>query len=144
MHYLLYVSYAAKEFSEDELRLLLQQSQNNNKDLHITGMLVLLKGRFIQVLEGERKLIFDLYEKIRKDARHHKVALLLEGEIEKRNFENWSMGFESPDIEEFEKLTGFEDLDAFFSIKHKKAYDHPALVFMQLFYDKNRRDFFEV
>lgn len=81
MFHLVYTSYSTAPFSEEELIQLLNQSRVSNKKLDITGMLVYLDNKFIQVLEGERTAVVKLYEKIAGDPRHKKVALLLGKEI---------------------------------------------------------------
>jgi hypothetical protein len=92
----------------DALSTLLQQCRDNNRKLGITGMLLYQKETIMQMLEGEKKDVLDLYDTIKKDQRHTGVHTVLEGDIEKRNFENWSMGFfnmdkagEHPDYSEY-------------------------------------------
>jgi hypothetical protein len=110
MFYLIYVSTAAKSMNNDELLSLLQQSRKNNLELGITGMLLYMKGHFMQMLEGEKSTVQQLYEEIVVDDRHRDVYKIMAGEIEKRNFDNWSMGFcnmekagDYPDLEDYIK-----------------------------------------
>lgn len=141
MFYLLYISYATEPFSEEELRELLVQSRKKNKEHSITGMLVYIEGKFIQVLEGEKKKVEQLYEVIRQDPRHEKVSTLMEGIISKRNFEDWSMGFKVLNQREFTNLSGFTRIKDFFNGQFPKDAPHPALIFLKLFYDKNMQGF---
>ena len=93
MFYLLYMSTAVKPMNYDDFSALLQQCRDSNHEHGITGMLLYQNGTFMQMLEGERQAVLDLYDKILKDDRHTGVHTVLTGDIEKRNFEDWSMGF---------------------------------------------------
>jgi Sensors of blue-light using FAD len=141
MYHLIYTSYATRPFSEDELIALLKESRVANKKLGITGMLIYLHNKFIQVLEGEYDKVVELYEAISKDARHKKVTLILEGNTKERIFKDWSMGFKKISHHEFEKLTAFRELDKFFSEKPITNQSPAVLMFLQLFYKKNFNDY---
>jgi hypothetical protein len=93
MFYMLYMSTAVKPMRYDDFSALLQQCRDSNDKHGITGMLLYQNGTFMQMLEGERQVVLDLYDKILKDGRHTGVHTVLTGNIEKRNFEDWSMGF---------------------------------------------------
>ena len=137
MFYLIYVSYATEPFSEEELSLLLNQSRVNNLQNEITGMLLYVDGKFIQVLEGNRVRVEALYEKISLDPRHKKVTPILEGIISHRNFDDWSMGFKVLNRKEFKEMSGFTDVNAFFGEGFPQNEAHPVMVFLKLFYNKN-------
>lgn len=79
--------------SHEELKNLLIQSREKNKTLDITGMLLYREGTFMQIIEGEKKNVVELYDTILRDERHHGILEVLTGEITERNFEDWSMGF---------------------------------------------------
>lgn len=93
MYYLIYLSSAVKPMNYDELSALLQQCRDSNRELGVTGMLLYQNGTFMQMLEGEKQVVLDLYEDIKKDERHTGFHAVLEGDIQERNFEDWSMGF---------------------------------------------------
>ena len=61
----------------------------------------------MQVLEGSKKAIFDLYEDIKKDDRHKSLKLIYDGEIPERYFTNWTMGFSKFESIDKSKLEGF-------------------------------------
>jgi hypothetical protein len=65
----------------------------NNTSVTITGMLIYYKGCFLQVLEGDKKTVHSVFEKIKEDTRHQNVHLLLEKEVEERFFSHWNMGY---------------------------------------------------
>ena len=92
MHKLLYVSSTRQDFPNDELQSILRQSRDNNHRRDVTGLLLYIDGGFLQVLEGDRTALHDLYALIAKDTRHRDAKVLLDEEAP-RNFGRWSMGF---------------------------------------------------
>ena len=93
MFYMLYISTAVKPMNYDDFSALLQQCRDSNNKRGITGMLLYQNGTFMQMIEGEKQVVLDLYDKILKDDRHTGVHTVLTGDIKARNFEDWSMGF---------------------------------------------------
>lgn len=140
MYYLVYSSIASNGLSEDDLRDILQTSQLQNADLNLTGMLLYCNGKFLQVLEGNKEDVHNLFYKISRDLRHRDLNVLLEGTIAERNFKNWSMGFKSLDVASAREISGFEDIDQFFALNKASNSSHPALIFLSLFYQKNHSD----
>jgi hypothetical protein len=65
-----YNSRASPQMSETDLLELLDNSDNSNNDLGIKGILLFNEGNFLQVLEGEERVVNNLYEKIARDDRH--------------------------------------------------------------------------
>jgi hypothetical protein len=106
-HELLYTSLAVREMNTDDLTGLLAQSREKNARLKITGLLIYSKREFMQLLEGNKEDIFELYNTIVKDERHQQVKLLWDGEIEDRSFKDWSMAFLNIDGIEQDKLDGY-------------------------------------
>ncbi len=105
---LVYASAATVSMSDAELANLLDAARENNTRLGVTGVLLFKDATFFQVLEGERSVVESLFEKISQDQRHTSVLMLVEEEIEQRNFGQWSMGFVS-DASTVETLPGFVD-----------------------------------
>lgn len=93
MYYITYVSSAASLMHREALNSLLEQSKKNNDRLGITGVLLYKEGNFIQLIEGEERTVRDLFEVIKKDARHKTVVKLLDASVGSRIFPEWSMGF---------------------------------------------------
>lgn len=144
MFHLVYTSHAAVPFPESNLIDLLKQSRKHNRLLDITGMLLYLDGKFIQVLEGSRTSVLEVYEKIKKDPRHLRVVTLIEGNSKERVLNNWSMGFKKTSYDEFTQITGFKDIDVFFEKQRSDDKAHLLLVFLQLFYKQNITDYSEL
>ena len=88
----LYASRAASGTSAAVLDDILTQSRRNNPAKGITGLLCVSDHVFIQLLEGGRDEVCDLYNAIVRDARHEHVRLLAFDEITQRQFGNWTMG----------------------------------------------------
>ena len=61
-----YTSAAIQPMPKSKLYKILVDSRVNNKLADVTGLLVYVDGRFLQVLEGEQEVISALLEKISK------------------------------------------------------------------------------
>jgi len=144
MYHLVYTSHAVNPLSQRELILLLEECRTFNKAKNITGMLLYMEGKFIQVLEGNKVEVNKLYDNIRKDPRHEKVTLVVAGNSPDRVFKDWSMGFKKLSYGAFEKITGFQDIDVFFNDEERIDQGHLLLVFLKLFYEKNIVDYSEL
>ncbi len=97
---LIYISKKDIYLDTKDLKEILLKAQQHNVSHDITGMLLFNSRFFLQVLEGPRKSINNLYHKIAQDKRHSDVQLLQMGNITKRQWRQWSMEFISiTDIE---------------------------------------------
>jgi Sensors of blue-light using FAD len=88
----LYASRAVAPLTSAVMDSILEQSRRNNPRLGITGMLCMSDDVFIQVLEGGRDEVCELYKTIVGDSRHANVRLLVYEEITERRFGHWTMG----------------------------------------------------
>lgn len=109
MHELFYCSFAVRDMSDVDILDILETARKRNAEDDITGILIYWARtrQFMQILEGSKKAIFDLYEDIQKDDRHKSLKLIYEGEIPERCFKNWTMGFTNFDSIDKSKLEGF-------------------------------------
>jgi hypothetical protein len=89
---LMYASRAVPSIDQDALMAILRQSKQRNPDAGITGVLCFSEGIFLQVLEGGRSAVNQLYNRIAADSRHTQVELMSYREIGERRFAGWSMG----------------------------------------------------
>ncbi len=89
---LLYASRAAAALSESVVESILDQSRRKNPARGITGLLCSSGDLFIQVLEGGRDEVCELFNTIVRDRRHLEVRLLVYEEIFERRFAGWTMG----------------------------------------------------
>ena len=89
---LVYVSVAVPRLDPDQIDRVRVSSEARNAKLGITGLLLHQGSSFYGVLEGDRRRVFRLMERIITDPRHHDVQILRESPVSRRRFENWSFG----------------------------------------------------
>lgn len=109
LHELTYASLATRDMSQAELVDLLDASREANLRRGITGLLLYRQQEFMQLLEGDRSAIFQLYETICADPRNRNNYLMWEGAIEQRSFPDWSMAFLAPNELELQSWPGYSD-----------------------------------
>ena len=90
---LVYASAAAVPFTIAQLESLLTRARRNNSLCNVTGMLLYHEGSFFQVLECPEAAVRRVFERVSADPRHKDVLLVWQGEVETRQFGDWSMGF---------------------------------------------------
>ncbi len=88
---LLYASRAVDTQAET-IEAILHECRTRNPNGGITGVLCYGGGIFLQVIEGGRMAISQLYNQIQRDSRHKDVVLLQYEEISERRFAGWTMG----------------------------------------------------
>lgn len=89
---LLYASRAVSGLSNDELNAILKRSRAYNPEHGVTGVLCYADGVFMQLLEGGRDVVNELYKQIVTDPRHSHVVVVKYEEIAERKFAGWAMG----------------------------------------------------
>lgn len=89
---LLYASRSARPGENDVVESILAQSRRSNPELGITGILCQSGEIFMQVLEGGRAAVNQLYNRIVRDERHRDVVVLCYEEVAERRFAGWTMG----------------------------------------------------
>jgi hypothetical protein len=91
---LLYASRTESEIDEALVNSILEQSRTYNLEHGITGILCAYSpgNVFLQLLEGSRTAVNQLYGNIVRDPRHTDVTVLHYSEIQERRFASWRMG----------------------------------------------------
>ena len=89
---LLYASRAASPLTDAVVGEILEQSRRNNPRRGVTGILCHGTDQFIQVLEGGRDEVCELYNTLARDPRHERLRILVYEEIAERRFGGWTMG----------------------------------------------------
>ena len=89
---LMYASRATESVNQEALATILKKSRQHNPGTGVTGVLCFSEGLFLQVLEGGRMAVNQLYNRIAHDTRHRDVVLLSYEEISERRFAGWAMG----------------------------------------------------
>jgi hypothetical protein len=77
--------------SPRDLTEILEQSEARNAVDAITGALVMTPDYYVQLLEGERRVLEACYQRICRDPRHSDVGLILFELVDERLFPDWSM-----------------------------------------------------
>ena len=93
MYELIYCSVAKQDLKEEDISDILEKARDFNSKNDITGCLLLHNNEFIQILEGDKKILQDLFKRIELDKRHINVMLLAEDEKKERIFDKWSMAY---------------------------------------------------
>ena len=92
---LLYCSVSVEpDLTNADLDRILVSARRRNLAQDITGMMIYHRGEFVQILEGKKESIENVYEKfICPDTRHTAINKVLENTITHRSFGEWYMGF---------------------------------------------------
>ena len=90
---LIYVSTARPGLTERDMLNVLNTSQSNNDERHITGYLVHNGDSFMQLIEGPRAEVEDIFSRILKDERHSGGVRILAERTGTRAFPQWSMNY---------------------------------------------------
>lgn len=101
MYTLTYESMAVRALTNAEIEELLKEARSFNEHNGITGCLISYQGYFIQILEGDQKVVQALYDRIRRDPRHTDVKMFSEDHISERDFPDWDMAFYNIDENSF-------------------------------------------
>jgi hypothetical protein len=110
VYFLVYASTAVKALSETELLTLLESARAFNQSRKITGLLLYASGTFVQVLEGSRSEVLELYGRILRDTRHKDCTVIAQGERLGRRFPDWTMGFKDLQSLEPSQVPGFSPI----------------------------------
>jgi len=72
----------------EELR---ESSRRRNAGLGVTGALLACNGRFLQVIEGEKQAVLQVYGSISSDPRHSNLKILENRPAPARQFSDWHL-----------------------------------------------------
>ena len=93
MFELVYFSSANPDLTSTGIANILNTARNFNSENNISGCLIYSNNEFLQILEGDKEIVQDLFTRIKKDKRHRNVILLTENSKEERMFPKWDMAF---------------------------------------------------
>jgi hypothetical protein len=82
---LTYCSLAKASITAEEILAILESAGRNNKKNKISGCLLYYNHEFLQILEGEEKMVKAVQRKIARDPRHSNVRILAQGEKRKEH-----------------------------------------------------------
>ncbi|WP_029036803.1 BLUF domain-containing protein [Salinimicrobium xinjiangense] len=102
-HAICYLSTASKDLDYLEVRQLLEFCAEKNRSLEIKGILLYSDGNFFQILEGEKEVVLEIFQKIEKDSRHHGIIQIIGRDIPTGSYDGYKV-----DILTDEKISTYE------------------------------------
>jgi hypothetical protein len=147
LYTILYISNADRAFDNEELDELVLESRAWNSLHGITGFLAYVEGvcdgktrcQFIQVVEGTKRDIEDVFTIIKQDPRHQDICVIKEGAIKERKFDSWNMGFERLHLNSNPQLELFFSMNLSLLAADGDLDDNILIQFMKTFYDQNKQ-----
>ena len=133
---LCYVSTAAKGITDQDISDILKKAQGFNASQKIGGLLMFHSGVFLQLLEGEKNAVNDLYRKITVDQRHKSCYVLAKRQSEERMFPYWSMGYykiEKIDLKLVNEILSWKKL-----VNNREVSEEDLLLLLASFKEKGR------
>lgn len=133
-----YFSTAVESTTEHDIIDIVEFSRIKNARLNITGVLLYINGNIVQVLEGPKEALEDLYKSIQADVRHTNVRAVISQPISQRLFSHWYMGYETLSVQQYEEVQNIIPVDP--QIQTIPEADQPIIVRMlKDFFDMNSR-----
>lgn len=110
LHEVLYLSTLAPDAPLKVVASIASQARKANEAAGITGLLVFDGMQFCQHIEGPRKAVLALTERIRQDPRHVDVDILYHGPLAQRRFRHFGLGYTA--VEDVDVLVRLRDVGA--------------------------------
>lgn len=136
MYEVTYYSIAKQTITPGDIAAILTASREFNSRNEITGCLLYYRNQFIQILEGDKKVISGLLSRIEKDNRHDDIVVLAEGDKEERTFKDWTMAYHElsdDDVKDISDSLFINNFLAFSVLASKPTYT------IKLFWSKAQR-----
>lgn len=95
MYRLIYRSTANLDLTPEDIADIVTHARQRNEKDEITGLLLLHKNTFFQVLEGDRAKVLACFQRVSRDRRHSRVIKISERIAKSRAFSTWFMGYEN-------------------------------------------------
>jgi hypothetical protein len=119
---LVYFSEANHDLKSEDVSNILKTARDFNSINNITGCLLYHNNEFLQILEGEKETVLDLFTAIKKDIRHSNVILIAEDDKNKRMFSDWNMAFYEFGKDKSEEKKIVNNIVAFSEIAEKPTH----------------------
>lgn len=84
-----YVSTASGNVKEEDIKKLLDSTARYNNAHDIRGILLYAEGNYFQILEGEKKLVEEIYSDIQKDPRHQNIIQVVGKDLKQGAFDGY-------------------------------------------------------
>ena len=121
MYELVYHSTSVPNLTLKDIEDILEKSRENNSKMEISGCLLYYNSEFLQLLEGEKQQVQDLFSTIQKDRRHKHVILLNEDSKDQRVFPDWRMTFHDFNTSKLEADSFKKELIQFSEIANRPS-----------------------
>jgi hypothetical protein len=98
---LVQIVYRSRELhplGQEEILDILRKSQNKNLRKRISGLLIYREGQFLQLLEGPKTEVEELFQIIAQDPRHHEIVIIDRHDVDSVLMPTWAMGYFSPEL----------------------------------------------
>lgn len=109
IYYIIYASKCQQGLEADQLEHILVHSSIFNKINSVTGILLFSEGHFLQLIEGNKEDVINLWNSIQADTRHYDFYKIVEGSLEERMFSDWSMCYKSENYEELQLIEAYRN-----------------------------------
>ncbi|MDO8371044.1 MAG: BLUF domain-containing protein [Polaromonas sp.] len=110
LHEVLYLSTLAPGAPLKVIADIASRARKANEAAGITGLLVFDGMQFCQHIEGPRKAVLALTERIRQDPRHVDVDILYHGPLAQRRFRHFGLAYTA--VEDVDVLVRLRDVGA--------------------------------
>jgi len=110
LHEVLYVSTLAPASPVKVVSQIAANARIANQASGITGLLIFDGMRFCQQIEGPKKAVLALIQRIAQDPRHVDVEILHHGPLAERRFRRFSLGYIT--VDDVDLLARIEDAGA--------------------------------
>jgi hypothetical protein len=119
---LVYFSEGSPDIQSEDISNILKTARDFNSINNITGCLLYHNNEFLQILEGEKETLMDLFNSIKKDKRHTNIILIAEDSKNERTFSGWSMAFHDIGGDASKKKIFSKNIVAFSEITEKPTH----------------------
>jgi len=109
---IVYASAASQAYAAPQLEQLVSKARERNGRAGISGMLIYHEQFFLQLIEGPGPALNSLFARLRADAGHHRIVLLLRERIVQRTFADSAMGFAQLTSADLAQMPGMADFVA--------------------------------
>lgn len=123
MYRIIYRSEPTNPLNWEKVQEILIQSEHNNEEQDITGILLATEHSFLQVIEGKYETVNQLFMKIVADPRHKNIQLISFDLIDSRLFSGWGMkglglfDFNTDEADMLKKKYGEDNQDIHFPLE---------------------------
>ncbi|NER18311.1 BLUF domain-containing protein [Spongiivirga citrea] len=121
IHSLCYFSTADSSLGTNDFEELFEYVVTKNTSQEITGVLVYGQGNFMQIMEGPKKKIISIFNRIKEDNRHHNVIKVIEKDYPDRIFGKYDYGFKV-----VKDLTSLKELKNYITLLNNNPSKHTS------------------